>query len=121
MVRRHDRLGAAGPNTVLREAEQSGQCLYSATELEPSIQPCAGQPSAHIASRGPADPEQGVTVGMKIPWGRGPCKCDLESKSPLDVTGLSHKRPYGFRDPGDHKCQYCLLYSEDVVSIYFTG
>lgn len=30
VVRRHERLGASGSDTVLREVEQNGQCVYSA-------------------------------------------------------------------------------------------
>lgn len=29
VVRRHDRFGTIGPNTVLRATKQNGQCVYS--------------------------------------------------------------------------------------------
>lgn len=37
VVRRHDRLGAAGPDPVLREAEPDGQCVHGAVQLEPAV------------------------------------------------------------------------------------
>lgn len=40
MVRRHDGLGAAGFDTLLREAEQRRQHLHGAVQQQSSVQQC---------------------------------------------------------------------------------
>lgn len=39
MVRRHDRLGAPRPDTLLREAQQRGERLQGALQQQSSVQP----------------------------------------------------------------------------------
>lgn len=54
MVRRHDGLGAAGPDPVLREAEQGGERVHGAVQLQPPVQRGRAALAAHIAHSSPA-------------------------------------------------------------------
>lgn len=50
VVRRHERFGAARSDPVLREAEQSGQRVHGAVQLEPPVQQRGGRHAASAAA-----------------------------------------------------------------------